>query len=52
LQFDEVVIWLRASVDAEDPSKPDEKAYVKIGGILVNSSYSGKEFLLVVGKST
>ncbi|KAH0542169.1 hypothetical protein FGG08_003390 [Glutinoglossum americanum] len=34
---------------AEDPSKPGEKAYVKIGGILVNSSYSGKEFLSVVG---
>ncbi|KAI9794328.1 MAG: biotin holocarboxylase synthetase [Candelina submexicana] len=34
---------------AQDPSKPKEKAYVKIGGILVNSSYSGREYLLVVG---
>ncbi|KAI9820227.1 MAG: biotin holocarboxylase synthetase [Pycnora praestabilis] len=34
---------------ALDPSKPKEKSYVKIGGILVNSSYSGKEYLLVVG---
>ncbi|KAI9700829.1 MAG: biotin holocarboxylase synthetase [Candelina mexicana] len=34
---------------AHDPSKPKEKAFVKIGGILVNSSYSGREYLLVVG---
>ncbi|KAI9854124.1 MAG: biotin holocarboxylase synthetase [Vezdaea acicularis] len=35
---------------ALDPSRPpEEKKYVKVGGILVNSSYSGNEFLLVVG---
>lgn len=35
---------------ALDPSKdPKEKAYVKIGGILVNSSYSGGDYTLVAG---
>ncbi|KAI9805534.1 MAG: hypothetical protein M1825_000785 [Sarcosagium campestre] len=34
---------------AEDPSAPGKGRYVKIGGILVNSSFSGKEYLLVVG---
>ncbi|KAI9846795.1 MAG: biotin holocarboxylase synthetase [Sclerophora amabilis] len=34
---------------ALDPTKPNEKSYVKIGGILVNSSFVGNEFLLVVG---
>jgi biotin---protein ligase len=35
---------------ALDPSKdPKEKAYVKIGGILVNSSYAGGDYTLVVG---
>jgi biotin--protein ligase len=35
---------------ALDPSKdPKEKSYVKIGGILVNSSYSGGDYTLVVG---
>lgn len=35
---------------ALDPSRPPkEKKYVKVGGILVNSSYSGNDFLLVVG---
>ncbi|KAI9828032.1 MAG: biotin holocarboxylase synthetase [Thelocarpon impressellum] len=34
---------------AEDPAKPGQKIYVKIGGILVNSSYAGNEYLLVVG---
>ncbi|KAI9844787.1 MAG: biotin holocarboxylase synthetase [Thelocarpon superellum] len=34
---------------AADPTAPGEKKYVKIGGILVNSSFSGKEYLLVVG---
>lgn len=35
---------------ALDPSKdPMEKAYVKIGGILVNSSYSGGDYTLVAG---
>ncbi|KAA6412787.1 MAG: biotin-[acetyl- -carboxylase] ligase [Lasallia pustulata] len=34
---------------AQDPTKPKEKAYVKIGGILVNSHYSSSEYLSVVG---
>ncbi|KAL3420612.1 biotin-protein ligase [Phlyctema vagabunda] len=34
---------------AADPSKPGQKAYVKIGGILVNSSYSSGAYNLVVG---
>jgi biotin--protein ligase len=34
---------------AEDPTQPGEKAYVKVGGILVNSSYSGGDYNLVVG---
>lgn len=36
-------------LDAQDPTKPKEKAYVKIGGILVNSHYSSSEYLSVVG---
>lgn len=35
--------------DALDPSKTDGKEYVKIGGILVNSSYSSGNYDLVVG---
>ena len=35
--------------DAEDPTKPGQRAYVKIAGILVNSTYHEKEYLLVVG---
>jgi biotin--protein ligase len=35
--------------DAQDPSKPGMKEYVKIGGILVNSSYSSGNYDLVVG---
>ncbi|KAK6433951.1 biotin holocarboxylase synthetase [Oleoguttula sp. CCFEE 5521] len=35
---------------ALDPSKPaSENAYVKIGGILVNSSYAGGDYTLIVG---
>ncbi|CAK3916813.1 Biotin-- ligase [Lecanosticta acicola] len=35
---------------ALDPSKdPKESSYVKIGGILVNSSYSGGDYTLIVG---
>ncbi|PQE12546.1 biotin apo- ligase protein [Rutstroemia sp. NJR-2017a BBW] len=34
---------------ALDPSKPGKKEYVKIGGILVNSSYSSGNYDLVVG---
>lgn len=34
---------------ALDPTKPDGKSYVKIGGILVNSSYSNGSYSLVVG---
>lgn len=35
--------------DAEDPTKPGKGSYVKIGGILVNSSYSGSDYYIVVG---
>ena len=35
--------------DAQDPSQPGKKSYVKIGGILVNSSYSSGAYDLVVG---
>jgi biotin---protein ligase len=35
--------------DAEDPTKPGKKEYVKIGGILVNSSYTSGTYNLVVG---
>jgi biotin--protein ligase len=35
--------------DALDPSKPGKKEYVKIGGILVNSSYASGNYELVVG---
>ncbi|EPE28981.1 Class II aaRS and biotin synthetase [Glarea lozoyensis ATCC 20868] len=34
---------------AQDPSKPGKKEYAKIGGILVNSSYSNGNYDLVVG---
>lgn len=34
---------------AEDPSKPGKGEYVKIGGILVNSSYTAGSYQLVVG---
>lgn len=34
---------------ALDPSKPGRKEYIKIGGILVNSSYSAGSYDLVVG---
>lgn len=34
---------------AEDPSRPGQKQYIKVGGILVNSSYSGSDYHLVVG---
>ncbi|KUJ20676.1 class II aaRS and biotin synthetase [Mollisia scopiformis] len=34
---------------ALDPTKPNKKEYVKIGGILVNSSYSHGNYDLVVG---
>ena len=38
------------STDALDPSRPpSEKAYMKIGGILVNSHYSSTEYLSVIG---
>jgi biotin--protein ligase len=36
-------------IDAQDPSKPGKKEYVKVGGILVNSSYSNGNYDLVVG---
>ncbi|KAI9828177.1 MAG: biotin holocarboxylase synthetase [Phylliscum demangeonii] len=34
---------------AQDPGRPGGKNYVKIGGILVNSSYAGGEYFVVVG---
>lgn len=34
---------------ARDPSKPNETAYTKIGGILVNSHYNSAEYIMVVG---
>ncbi|KAK2624720.1 hypothetical protein QTJ16_005913 [Diplocarpon rosae] len=34
---------------AQDPTKPGRREYVKIGGILVNSSYSSGKYDLVVG---
>jgi biotin--protein ligase len=36
-------------LDALDPTKPGKNEYVKIGGILVNSSYSSGNYNLVVG---
>jgi len=38
-----------SQADAQDPSKPGKKEYVKIGGILVNSSFSAGAYDLVVG---
>lgn len=35
--------------DAADPTKPGGRDFVKIGGILVNSSYSSGAYNLVVG---
>ncbi|KAK0644034.1 biotin-protein ligase [Cercophora newfieldiana] len=34
---------------AQDPTKPDEVAYVKIGGILSNCSYSAGNYQVVMG---
>ncbi|KAK5654671.1 hypothetical protein OQA88_6994 [Cercophora sp. LCS_1] len=34
---------------AQDPSKPDQVSYVKIGGILSNCSYSAGNYQVVVG---
>lgn len=42
----------RYAPDAEDPNKPGQKSYVKMAGILVNSSFYVNEFLLVVGVLT
>jgi len=36
-------------IDAQDPTKPGQNEYIKIGGILVNSSYSSGNYELVVG---
>lgn len=35
--------------DALDPEEPDKKRYAKISGILVNSHFSGREYIAVVG---
>lgn len=40
---------LLTCIDALDPTKPGKKEYAKIGGILVNSSYSSGNYDLVVG---
>jgi biotin--protein ligase len=37
------------SPDALDPAQPEKKAYTKICGILVNSHYSSREYISVVG---
>ncbi|KAI9683080.1 MAG: biotin holocarboxylase synthetase [Trizodia sp. TS-e1964] len=34
---------------AQDPNNTSRKDFIKIGGVLVNSSYSGSDYLLVVG---
>ncbi|CAD6448209.1 16af70e7-00e6-45ef-b694-5b01c09a3fd3 [Sclerotinia trifoliorum] len=49
--YDTVPIKLKWPNDiyAQDPSKPGKKEYVKVGGILVNSSYSSGNYDLVVG---
>lgn len=50
--YDKLPIKLKWPNDiyALDPAKPaSEKAYVKIGGLIVNSSYAGGDYTLVVG---
>lgn len=50
--YDKLPIKLKWPNDiyALDPNKdPKEKSYVKVGGILVNSSYSGGDYTLIVG---
>ncbi|KAB8302395.1 hypothetical protein EYC80_005817 [Monilinia laxa] len=49
--YDTVPIKLKWPNDiyAQDPSKPGKKEYIKVGGILVNSSYSCGNYDLVVG---
>ncbi|KAI9823379.1 MAG: hypothetical protein M1819_001352 [Sarea resinae] len=51
--YEEMPVRLKWPNDvyARDPSKPphEKESYVKIGGILVNSSYVNDEYLLVVG---
>ncbi|ESZ97935.1 putative biotin apo-protein ligase [Sclerotinia borealis F-4128] len=49
--YDTVPIKLKWPNDiyVQDPSKPGKKEYVKVGGILVNSSYSSGNYNLVVG---
>ncbi|TGO86027.1 hypothetical protein BPOR_0342g00110 [Botrytis porri] len=49
--YDTVPIKLKWPNDiyVQDPSKPGRKEYVKVGGILVNSSYSSGNYDLVVG---
>lgn len=40
---------LTGAADALDPAHPEKKQYTKICGILVNSHYSSKEYISVVG---
>jgi biotin--protein ligase len=49
LILDREVELIQIRTDAQDPTKPNTKEYVKIGGILVNSSYSSGSYDLVVG---
>lgn len=43
------IVKILIPTDAQDPTKPGKKEYIKIGGILVNSSYSSGNYDLVVG---
>ena len=38
-----------APPDALDPEEPDKKRYTKISGNLINSHFSGSEYIAVVG---
>ncbi|KAH8808558.1 biotin-protein ligase [Xylogone sp. PMI_703] len=51
LGYSDVPVKLKWPNDiyAKDPTKPGKNVYVKIGGILVNSSYSSGNYDLVVG---
>jgi biotin--protein ligase len=45
----ESVPELTHALDVQDPSKPNEKSYIKIVGLMVNSSYSSGHYDVVVG---
>lgn len=48
-QLSDVRSVTNSITDAQDPSKPGANEFVKIGGILVNSSYTSGSYNLVVG---